>query len=98
MNMPGWRETFVRLITVVSFVPPVAISPAPPHSPRPASPRLAPCPRQAPAAEVRVLAARQPALLVVAPITIKAALASLTQRMGGSPRDCLDLFVRDPGA
>lgn len=47
---------------------------------------------------MRAAAAAQPALLVVAPATIRSATSLLGSRMGASLAACLDLLVSDPGS
>ena len=43
------------------------------------------------------LAAQQPALLVITPNTIRAALTVFGDQMGQEPSACLPLLVEDPG-
>lgn len=49
-------------------------------------------------AQVRALAVKQPALLVVAPATIKAGVATFTERFGKKLAEVLEFMVDDPGA
>ena len=52
---------------------------------------------QVPVSEMTSLAAQQPALLVITPNTIRAALNAFGEKMGQEPKACLTLLVEDPG-
>mmetsp|Transcript_33231 Transcript_33231/g.73486 ORF Transcript_33231/g.73486 Transcript_33231/m.73486 type:complete len:603 (-) Transcript_33231:1668-3476(-) len=51
-----------------------------------------------PMEELRTLSASQPALLVIAPSTIREALTAFSSKLGKQPAECLNLLVQDPGA